>query len=112
MKKNPCKGCPFLKVSAPGWLGSRQIFRGQPEKYLQVMQDEPIPCHSEVKYGGKSDSKLREAAYKHPCVGSLQFLRNTFTMPREKRYAALRQASRCNSAVFETRNEFIDHHSI
>lgn len=108
--KSPCKECPFRKNSAPGWLGAGT---GNPLKFLQIMETIPIPCHSTIAEEDWEDERLVKAmGWSHTCIGSLQFMRNTCKLPYDTKYAAIRNAEKTNSEVFEIHQDFIDHHQM
>lgn len=48
-KKAPCNQCPFLKDSAPGYLGPWK----PTSLHLFVMGEDPFPCHLSMGQAGK-----------------------------------------------------------
>lgn len=100
--KKPCKECPFRKQSAPGYLGAASW---QPELFLSQIEHRPMSCHMSVDWeAGEEDSD-------HVCVGSLQFLKNSCKLPRDKDYAEIVRASERSEDIFQNRQQFINHHS-
>lgn len=102
-----CNECPFKKDSAPGYLGEASY---NPELFLQSMTNQPIPCHKAVK-DWNDDQEINEKAWSKPCIGSLKFLRNTATLPKDNQYVELRNSVEKDSGCFGTRQDFINHHS-
>jgi hypothetical protein len=105
--KKPCNECPFRKQSAPGYLGETSY---NPTTFLLSIEHDPIPCHLAVDWDD-DDSNPDDHRYEIPCIGGLQFLRNTAKMPRNPEYCTLRNQVQLNNEVFQTRQQFIDHHS-
>lgn len=104
----PCKECPFRKASLPGYLGEAS---GNPIHFLTTMERKPIPCHIRINWEGEEAKFADALAWQRPCIGSLQFMKNTCKLPWDKKYSAMRDEETRNSEVFETRHEFIDHHN-
>jgi hypothetical protein len=108
--KQPCKECPFRKTSAPGYLGANT---GKPHVFLNCMTLHPIPCHMQVEEDEWDDVHIVAGkSWENTCIGSLQFLKNTASLPYQRAYAALRDEAGRNTDVFETRHEFIEHHTM
>lgn len=103
--KQPCKECPFKKSSSPGYLGALNY---DPEAFLDQIEHQPNTCHLSVEgnIGVNTDTKVRH------CVGHLQFLCNTFKLPRDREWAKLRNETGKNEDVFATKQEFIKHHDL
>ena len=107
--KQPCTECPFRRKSAPGYLGE---VSHNPIAFLQTIEFNPIPCHKVVDWEAPdAQEKAEEESYRHPCIGSLQFLKNSCKLPKGKHYAAMRDAMEQNPNVFQFTHEFINHHS-
>ncbi len=107
--KKPCKECPFRKESAPGYLGEVSY---NPQAFLMQMEFQPIPCHLQVDWSDEEDVEMAaDIAYTNPCIGSLQFLRNSCKLPWDKTYAEMQKAVNPNPNVFQWKHEFIQHHS-
>ncbi len=103
----PCSKCPFLRTSAPGWLGA-----STPKGFMQsvFMQECHMPCHGEIDYE-KSDWREKQLPEAPLCAGSLIMMRNACKMPRDD-YLAKAVGAVCSSEdVFKTPVEFIKHHT-
>jgi hypothetical protein len=105
----PCKECPFRKKSFPGYLGEAS---GDPQRFLLTLETKPIPCHMQVDWEGTDAEYADALAWTKPCLGSLQFLKNTCKLPWDKKYAAMRNEAERNPEVFEIRTDFIKHHDV
>lgn len=106
---DPCRQCPFLKESAPGWLGSYT-----PELILShIMGEVPFPCHATVDYD-KSDwreSIEAEGTKSQACAGFLIMTRKFAKLPRDKEFGqhAMR-LDRNHPDVFYMWADFVEHH--
>lgn len=105
--KEPCKECPFLRGSAPGYLGA-----STPEEFMQQVRTEhSMPCHMTVDYEDAGWQEQLETTAKR-CRGSLVFLKNNCKLPREPDYSAAVQETTANrTAVFSNAQEFLEHHT-
>lgn len=109
-KAKPCKNCPFLKQSAKGYLGESSF---NPERFLSSFEISPIPCHKKVDWDNpKKKDSADTQAWNNPCIGSLDFMKNTFKSPRDNKYRNLvnKQGSK-SELVFDSRQDFIIYHS-
>lgn len=104
----PCHECPFRKEALPGWLGGASH---NPQVFLSTIEQAPIPCHLTVDWDALDEAYASMVAYVNPCIGSLQFMRNTAKLPWDKVYATMRNSVERNPEVFEIRQDFIDHHT-
>ena len=100
--QTPCKECPYLKISAPRYLGGYSV-----ETYANpITADIPIPCH-----------KTHGKATEHYCVGLMITRVNSC---KSARLPALRQQEDTvrklnrdvRSNCFSRRKEFEDHHTL
>jgi hypothetical protein len=68
-----------------------------------------MPCHQTVDYKEKNwQQQLGRAAR---CAGSLIFLRNSFTLPRDAELRSARNTVEPDvTNVFQNRREFLEHH--
>jgi hypothetical protein len=107
--KQPCNQCPFRRNSLPGYLGEASY---NPEEFLQTIEHSPIPCHRLVDWSA-DDSQIQAELMKfeHPCIGALQFLKNSCKLPHDSKYIELRNSMEQNENVFQFRHEFINHHN-
>lgn len=111
-QKQPCKECPFLKDSGPGWLGPGT---GQPQAFIDTIEYHVLPCHS-IQANYNANGKAKETIA-HPCIGAMQFCANSCKFPRGARepghYKQLfDKFSHPNVRVFKWTGEFIAHHTI
>ena len=109
--KKPCRECPFKKTSLPGYLGEASY---DPQSFLQTIDHNLIPCHLAVDW--EDDFKDPEQIAKNqPCIGALQFLKNSCKLPLAARslnkYNELLKATEGSDEVFQWPHEFIQHHS-
>lgn len=106
--KHPCNKCPFKKDSFPGYLGTMS---GNPIGFLNHTEQHPMPCHMQVKDEEWKDKNLLFVkAWKTPCIGLLQFMKNTGKLPRHPYYASMVGQVVGSIKVFATRQEFIKYH--
>lgn len=101
----PCNYCPFVRTSAPGYLGA-----ATPEEFLGSTQGEAhMPCHSSIDYEDPDwRETLPDASH---CAGSLIFLKNICQLPRDADLAEKRAQVEPNHAeVFSRPDQFLDHH--
>lgn len=106
--KQPCNQCPFRKNSLPGYLGEGTY---NPELFLSTMEHSPIPCHITMDWENPDFELTEEMIYDSPCVGSLQFMKNSCKIPRSIGYRKLAEPFQKNDEVFNWKKEFIEHHS-
>jgi hypothetical protein len=104
--KKPCKECPYLKNSLPGYLGDASYY---PELFLNQLETPVLhPCHTAINWEEATAEEIENAPI---CTGALQFMNNTC---KSSRYGGTRtkqhQAGK-NANVFDRRSEFIKHHS-
>jgi hypothetical protein len=113
MNKKPCKECPFRRNSVPGWLGD---LSGQPEVFVDAIDNTIIPCHMRVEWDEEMEENLVIDGEQNPCIGALSFCKNSVKFPRAARqkgtayYNLIKQAVE-NPDVFQWRNEFVKHHT-
>ena len=103
--KAPCKQCPFLRNSLPGYLGE-----DSPDEFIATTHaDHPMPCHSTVDYTDHDWKMLwdRLAGPGKLCAGALIYFANICKIsrwPDRPRRAADKVK------VFATPTEFLKHH--
>ena len=97
--KEPCRDCPWLKTSAPGWLGDNA-----PEVYADVVQANGLPeCHRTI-------SKRAKAI----CVGALATSANSCTQVRTipgGEAAKDELTQEVKEACFKLPSDFYQHHA-
>lgn len=106
--KEPCKACPFRRVSIAGWLGP-----WQPHELLWSIKSVPFPCHKTIKEDTPFDSP--EAEKMELCAGAAIYLNNTLTLSRDPETAAYQRKMKelhDGASVFATAHEFIEHHTL
>lgn len=100
---HPCDECPWVRSSAPGWLGPHSA----QEWTALAHSDEPIACHKTIK--DVDDDGL--ADWRHPslrqCRGAAIFRSNIMKSPRNRDVAT---GPRDTDTVFKWDDEFIAHH--
>lgn len=108
--RKPCRECPFLRTSAPGWLGPFSSRLGgdvaDPEAFLSSFADgeRRLPCHMAWERDHDADEV-------ETCVGSLIYLRNHAKLPRDRAlHAELETVEPDTGLVFLHRAEFCAHH--
>lgn len=93
----PCKGCPWRRRSAPGWLGPFDA-----DEWLAIVHsDEPIACHETIQVSDSWEGALQ-------CAGSAIFRDNVCKSPRDPAVAVGPVNKRL---VFASSKEFKEHHS-
>lgn len=106
-RKHPCSACPWLKKSAPGYLGV-----DTPEHFFRasVTQESEMPCHEQIDY---SDPDWLKTQFPHVdfCAGNLIFYKNWLKMPRSPELYAAVRAVNVSQHVFATPEEFFSHHA-
>ncbi len=107
--KKPCIECPFRKESCPGYLGDSSY---NPEVFLATIEHSPIPCHKVIDWEVASDEEIERESWEQPCIGSLQFQRNSLKQPRDPDYRELVSGVEKNEDVFNWKQEFIKHHKV
>lgn len=71
----PCRECPFLKKSAPGWLGP-----DKPETVWARVHGEAdfgYPCHMDVEKVKAAGGDLTDEGSVEQCVGALLHAKKT-----------------------------------
>lgn len=123
MLKKPCRSCPFRRASAAGWLGasSPEQFMlatfGEAEIggefFMQVKNEEPMPCHLTINYDDPEWLEKWEEGWKDGqetgslCAGAAVMFANRVKKPRID--LPEREADRDN--VFTHTKEFVEHHN-
>jgi hypothetical protein len=104
--KTPCKECPFRRASTPGWLGA-----STPEEFMaSARSGAEMPCHSSIDYE-QSDWRTKQYPKAPLCAGSLIFLKNSCTLPRDPALAAsVKAVEGDRETVFNWPHEFLAHH--
>lgn len=99
--KNPCKECPWLRKSTPGWLGA-----SEPGEFLALSDSgKRMPCHMTVDYN--KDDWEKKAATAPQCAGRAIFLSNRCQVPLK---GALKLPAD-SKEVFTRPHEFVAHHA-
>ena len=110
-RKHPCSECPWLRRSAPGYLGA-----DDPEHFYRasVTQERTpasaMPCHMEIDY---SDPDWVHTQYPDAdiCAGNLVYFRNYMKSPRDPEMNAAVRSVSPSPHVFSTPGEFLTHHA-
>lgn len=109
-RKAPCNECPFLKTSAPGWLGPHSV-----DDITKLFIDRTIPfsCH---KYRERyiSPTKSGHSPLLPICRGSLDCIRNSAKLPHpnthiHKVFEVIKEEPRNDQVL--SRHQFIKHHT-
>ena len=96
--KVPCVQCPWLRTSAPGWLGPHD-----PATWLDIVHGEsPIACHLTIDHDGQPWDQVRQ------CAGAAIFRANIWKLPHNPNIA---RGPRDTDTVFAWNDEFTDHHT-
>jgi hypothetical protein len=95
--KVPCNECPWVRTSAPGWLGPYTA-----REWVALAQsDSPIACHTTITEDGQWDTPgIRQ------CKGAAIYRANVLKSPRHPNVA---RAQADTETVF-TWGEFEAHH--
>lgn len=106
--KEPCKECPFLRTSLPGWLGdhatSKQIVH-------IVEHDGFFPCHLKVSRLVNLGLPFPTAAVEADhCVGALAFMNNSCKLSRDPLVAQLQKEVGRRANCFSWSTEMREHH--
>lgn len=104
-KAKPCKSCPFLRSSWPGYLGE---YANVGDFYEQHVRGEGLnPCHESINYDDE-DWREQFAAGKQgfKCRGQAEFFANMLKSPRNVEIQSVEQ----NHQVFKWPHEFLAHH--
>lgn len=109
-RKTPCAECPWLKKSAPGYLGA-----DEPVHFYRasvVAENTPataMPCHMEINY---LDEDWLKDQYPDAdiCAGNLIHLHNWMKMPRDPELAKMVYQVNGSPHVFASPEEFMEHH--
>lgn len=106
-RKRPCAACPWLKKSAPGYLGA-----DTPEHFFRasVTQESKMPCHEQIDYSDEDWLKTQFPEVDF-CAGNLIFYKNWLKMPRNPELYAAVRAVNPSQHVFATPEEFFAHHA-
>src|SRR4051812_1008430 len=100
----PCKECPFLTTSKPGWLGASTA-----KDFIEDVDHQvPMPCHMTVDYSDpdwRDSLKTDGVSY---CAGAAIYLNNTWSMPRDPEWGAVvRRLSDDREHVFTWTDRFL-----
>lgn len=101
MSKKPCKQCPYLKTSLPGYLGECS---GNPKEFLKQIENDVHPCHLTVNWEEDDYSKA------NICVGALQFMNNSCKRSQNRSIEKMQLLAGKNDEVFSFPHNFIAHH--
>ncbi len=102
--KEPCSDCPMRRKAERGWLGQET-----PEGFMEtVMKDVAMPCHMTINYDDPDwkENFVANGEAEH-CAGTLIFFSNMVKRSRDPERPRL-DADHEN--VFDSPNEFIEHH--
>jgi len=106
-RKTPCQECPWLRKSAPGYLGD-----DNPEHFFRasVTRESLMPCHMQIDYSDPdwANTQLPGVDF---CAGNLIFYRNWLKQPRNPDLYAATRAVNPSQHVFLTPEEFFEHHA-
>ena len=101
----PCRGCPWRRNSARGWLGA-----STPLEFLSQAEHAPkMPCHLRIDYDD-ADWKETQLPAAPRCAGHAAYLRNRCKRPTDPELLALCDAVGRRADVFTRPEEFIGHH--
>jgi hypothetical protein len=105
-RTTPCADCPWLKKSAPGYLGADEpihFYRAS------VVREVPMPCHMTIDYDEPDwqETQLPDADL---CAGNLIYLRNFLKRPRRPELQEPYDAVKPSPHVFSGPEEFMAHH--
>lgn len=108
----PCAHCPF-RSDIPGYLHPE---RAEEIAASVVDRGEPFPCHETLAYSDDGEVERMAGPDSHHCAGAL-ILNERLQRPGQLARIAGRlgmydyRRLDMNSPVFESREEFVDHHS-
>ncbi len=106
-RTKPCAHCPWLRTSAPGYLGA-----DTPLHFYQasVSQEGEMPCHEQIDYG---DPHWIENQLPHVdlCAGNLIYFNNYLKRPRNFKLAAACDDVGTSPHVFSRPEEYFAHHA-
>jgi len=107
-KDKPCRDCPFLRKSIPGYLGGEYTA----EEFLaQHYHGEGInPCHPSVDYNQANwRDGFMAGTNGEKCRGQAEFFSNSLKRPKFE--TGIEDTPR-NSEVFDWLHEFRAHHTV
>lgn len=105
-RTTPCRDCPWLRKSTPGWLGD-----DNPEHFYwaAVTAEVEMPCHAQINYGDEDWDEVQLPGV-DLCAGNLIYFRNHMKVPRNPVLATAVTAVLRSAAVFSWPHEFLGHH--
>lgn len=99
----PCAECPWLRTSAPGWLGPLDA-----EEWVALAHsDQPIACHTTIVDAGEDGIGDWDDPLIRQCKGAAIYRANVLKRPRDPEVA---RAERDTETVFSW-GEFEAHHA-
>src|SRR4051812_28841423 len=103
----PCRECPFLRDSNPGWLGSSTA-----KEFIDgVDRQGAMPCHMTVDYSDPFWPHTIETDAVSYCAGAAIYLNNTLSAPRDEEWGAVvKRLGSDRVKVFAWTDEFLAHH--
>ncbi len=109
-RKHPCAECPWLRKSAPGYLGA-----DNPEHFYRTsvtherVPESAMPCHMDIDY---NDPDWKDTQYPDAemCAGTLIYFRNHLKSPRDPGMRDAVRAVEPSPHVFSSPQEFFAHH--
>lgn len=107
-RTTPCAECPWLKKSAPGYLGA-----DNPEHFFRasVTRENEMPCHMQIDYDGDPGWLVNQFPYVDYCAGNLIFYKNWLKTPRRMKLCEAVRAVKTSPHVFQDPEEFFAHHA-
>ncbi len=105
-KGQPCNECPWLRTSAPGWLGPATA----DEWAKTAASDSPILCHLTIHPADGEDQADWDDPRLRQCAGAAIFRNNVHKLPRHPCDAA-RDFEADRGTVFGWYDEFTAHHN-
>ena len=117
--KKPCSDCPFRTDSTVGWLGEKRA-----EEIIDALfkKDQTFSCHKTVDYENEDwDEETGERIYQNRaheqhCAGAMILMEKTETANQMMRIAERlgiydRHKLRMKEPVFDTAEQFVEHHT-
>lgn len=105
-RTKPCAECPFLRKSAPGYLGADNPIHFERSV---IASEAGMPCHMAIDYDDEDwlTSQLPDSDL---CAGSLMHLNGQMKRPKTPELAAACDAVGTSPHVFTWPEEFMAHH--
>lgn len=96
--KKPCANCPFRKDCRKGWLGKNRS--------EGIAEQESFVCHKTVDYSEEDNQEQRKQ-----CAGFMLMKKEESVFYRTAKIFGMYLGLKGEELVFESKQDFINHHS-